>query len=318
MPLSMSLLPFERRTFQHLSRSNAPPLTPYSTPDIPSLLENGIIPINKPKGPTSHQVAAWTKEILGISKAGQGGTLDPSVTGVLPVAINRATNLMQVLLTAGKEYLCWMHLHGDFTPQKITHVCNSFVGKIRQLPPLKSAVKRQWRYRKIYYFDILEIQQREVLCRIGCQAGTYIRKLCSDIGDKLGCGAHMAQLIRTKSGSFAWHESISLQDLTDAWHAYKQGNSSLLSKYIAPIEHMTKHLPKIYIQDIQPFSKGVQLRSSMIMHLDNDIQAEEYAAIYSLDQRLIGIVTTLVPAKEMLHAKRQVAKTLRIVTRLPH
>src|SRR3989344_6104625 len=142
------------------------------------LIQYGVVNINKPAGPTSHQVSEYVQRILKIKTAGHSGTLDPNVTGCLPVALERATRITQFLLTAGKEYICLMHLHADITPSRIHQTTKDFTGKIRQLHPLKSAIKRQWREREIYYFEILEIKEREVLFRIGCQAGTYIRKIC--------------------------------------------------------------------------------------------------------------------------------------------
>ncbi len=142
------------------------------------IIKYGIVNIDKPKGPTSHQVSDYVKKILSVDKAGHSGTLDPQVSGVQPVAISKATRIVEFLLTAPKEYVCVMHLHKDVEEQKLHQITQQFVGKIKQLPPIKSAIKRQIREREIYEFEILEIKGREVLFRVKCQAGTYIRKLC--------------------------------------------------------------------------------------------------------------------------------------------
>ncbi len=142
------------------------------------IIKYGIVNIDKPKGPTSHQVSDYVKKILSVDKAGHSGTLDPQVSGVQPVAISKATRVVEFLLTAPKEYVCVMHLHKDIDKQKLHEITQQFVGKIKQLPPIKSAIKRQIREREIYEFEILEIKEREVLFRVKCQAGTYIRKLC--------------------------------------------------------------------------------------------------------------------------------------------
>ena len=131
------------------------------------------------------------------------------MTGVLPIALANATRITQGLLTAGKEYVALMHLHKSVSEEKIREIMNKFVGKIEQIPPARSAVKRQERTREIYYLTILEIDGQDVLFRVGCQAGTYIRKLIHDIGGSLTVGAHMTQLIRTKAGPFkenSWHK----------------------------------------------------------------------------------------------------------------
>lgn len=142
------------------------------------LIDYGIVNIDKPKGPTSHQTSDYVKKILKIKKAGHSGTLDPAVTGVQPVALGKATRITQFLLTAPKEYVCLMHLHQEVEEEKIRNTTEQFIGKIQQLPPIKSAVKRELRTREIYEFEILEINGKDVLFRVRCQAGTYIRKLC--------------------------------------------------------------------------------------------------------------------------------------------
>lgn len=145
---------------------------------VEDLINYGIVNIDKPKGPTSHQVSDFVQKILKINKAGHSGTLDPAVTGVLPIALARATRIVQTLLKAGKEYIAIMHLHKKIKEKKLKKICKKFVGKIKQKPPLKSAVKRQLRAREVYYLDLLEIDGQDVLIRVGCEAGTYIRKLC--------------------------------------------------------------------------------------------------------------------------------------------
>ncbi len=134
------------------------------------------------------------------------GTLcreDPIVTGVLPVALEDATKVVQAFLHSGKEYICLMLLHDEISDGELSRVLEEFNGEIHQKPPLRASVKRESRKRTIYYLDMIERDANRVLLRIGCQAGTYIRKLCSDIGDILGVGAHMQELRRTRSGPFS-------------------------------------------------------------------------------------------------------------------
>ena len=145
---------------------------------VKELLNNGFINLDKPSGPTSHQVDSWVKKILEIEKVGHGGTLDPGATGVLPIALGGATRALQVLLLVGKEYIGIMRLHKDVDKKKIFEVCKGFIGEVTQLPPVRSAVKRVMRKRQIYYLDILQIKGREVLFRVGCESGTYVRTLC--------------------------------------------------------------------------------------------------------------------------------------------
>jgi H/ACA ribonucleoprotein complex subunit 4 len=189
------------------------------------LLSYGIVNIDKPKGPTSHQCSGYVKKILKIKKAGHSGTLDPNVTGVQPIALGRATRMAQFLLKAPKEYICLMHLHKEISQADIEATFEKFQGKIKQIPPIKSAVKRQERVREIYETEILEIDGQDVLFRIKCQAGTYIRKYCDDFGKESGVGAHMAELRRTQAGPFREEDNlITLNDLQDAYHYYTEGN----------------------------------------------------------------------------------------------
>src|SRR3989344_6938788 len=153
---------------------------------IQDLLEYSIVNINKPQGPTSHQVSDFIKRIFEIEKAGHSGTLDPNVTGVLPIALGRATRIVQVLLKAGKEYTGLMRIHKDTDEAKINEAVKIFVGKIKQLPPVRSAVKRQFREREVYELEILEISGKNVLFRIRCEAGFYVRKFCYEFGKALG------------------------------------------------------------------------------------------------------------------------------------
>ncbi|MEM2192544.1 MAG: hypothetical protein QXG38_02895, partial [Candidatus Hadarchaeales archaeon] len=113
-------------------------------------LRLGAINLDKPRGPTSHEVTAWVKRVLEVEKAGHGGTLDPAVSGVLVVAIEDATKVLQAFLPAGKEYVCVMHLHGDVGDERLAQVLGEFTGRIYQKPPLRAAVRRQVRTKEIY------------------------------------------------------------------------------------------------------------------------------------------------------------------------
>ena len=276
---------------------------------IEELIHYGITNINKPAGPTSHQVAEYVKKILKIKTSGHSGTLDPNVTGCLPVALDKATRITQFLLTAGKEYICLMHIHKDIPPSKIHKTAKEFTGKIRQLPPVKSAIKRQWREREIYYFTILEIQGRGVLFRIGCQAGTYIRKCCHDFGLKLGTNAHMTQLIRTRAGPFTDESWYSLQELKDAYEEYKQGNFSSLKKIILPIEAAITHLPFIWVRDsaILSLTHGRSLAIPGIAKLHTNIEKENVVAILSLKNELVAIGKATMDSQSMLKKDKGIA-----------
>lgn len=317
--MTEDLLPFERieRTVLERQKAKTDPKfgsDPNARP-IDLHINYGIINVNKPKGPTSHQVSSYLQKILSIKKSGHSGTLDPKVTGVLPVATGGGTKVVQMLLTAGKEYVCIMHLHKPVDEPDIRKVCASFVGKIKQLPPIKSAVKREWRYRKVYYLNILEIDGQDVLFRIGCQAGTYIRKICHDIGQELKVGAHMTELVRTKAGPFTDKDWVSLQDLADAMHYHKaEGNEKYIRHVVKPIEHAVRHLPHIWVSDttVDPLCHGANLALPGICKVETEIQVGEDVAVMSLKDELICIGIAMMKSRDMLGKSGIGVKTNRV------
>lgn len=279
------------------------------------LINYGIFCLNKPSGPSSHQVVDYVKEILNLDKSGHSGTLDPMVTGVLPIALGKATKITQALLPAGKEYVALMILHKPIDINDIKKTFNELTGKITQLPPKRSAVKRQLRERNVYYVEILEIEGQDILFRIGCQAGTYIRKYTHDFGLKLGVGAHMQQLVRTKAGPFSDNEMYSLQDLKDAYDDYKEGNEENLRKIIKPIEYAVSHLPKIWVHNnvIGNLCHGASLNAPGISKLESGINKNELVAVMSLKNELVCLGIAEMDSEEMLNAKKgKVIKTSRV------
>jgi len=268
-----------------------------------TLCNYGIINVDKPAGPTSHQVSDYVQRILRITKAGHSGTLDPNVTGSLPVAIGRATRVVQTLLPAGKEYITLMHLHHEVDIIQLKEMFKKFTGKIRQTPPLKSAVKRVERTREIYYMDILEIEGNDVLFKVGCQAGTYIRMICHDMGRKLGVGAHMQELRRTKTGPFDESTLATLQDLADAYWYYKnEGNDKFIRKVIQPTENAVRHLPKIWILDnaIGSLIHGISLKVPGVSKLHDKIKRGDTVAIMTLKNELVAIGEAKLDSRDIL------------------
>src|SRR3990167_10489414 len=158
---------------------------------IQELLEFGIINIDKPSGPTSFDISDFVREKLQLRKTSHFGTLDPKVTGVLPIALNRGCKLTGFFLGEDKEYVGIMRMHEEISLEKINKaIKEKFLGRIRQTPPKKSRVKRQEREREIKNFEILEQDGKNYVFRAEVQGGTYIRKLIDDLGKELGIGAH--------------------------------------------------------------------------------------------------------------------------------
>ena len=286
-------------------------------------IDKGIINVDKPAGPTSHEIDTWVKNIMQVSKTGHGGTLDPKVTGVLPVAMNTATKGLQFLLLSPKEYVCLMRLHQAVDEDRIIAILEEFTGKIYQIPPVKSAVKRELRVRNIYQITLLEIRDnQDVLFRIKCESGTYIRKYCHDIGEALGCGAHMAELRRTMAGSFEEDETLTtLQDVTDAYYFLKEdGDEKYLRKIIQPMEHATKYVKKIYVKDsaVDAISHGASLASSGIVKLNSQIHENNIVAVMTLKDELLAMGQSLYSSEDIINMDTKIVVKIQKVFILPN
>ncbi len=312
------LLPWEKEKREILVKKEAETdwkygEDPWKRP-IEKLLKYAVINLDKPKGPTSHQVVSWVRDIVSV-KAGHGGTLDPKVTGVLPVAIGQATKVLRYLLTAGKEYVTLMVLHKPVSEEKIFEAIKKFTGEIIQLPPLKSAVKRRPRKKKVYDVKIIEIiDNRYVLLRIATEAGVYIRKWVHDIGQYLGVGAHMQELRRTKAGPFNEKDPnkplVTLQDIVDSLAFWKEeGNEKYLRKVFLPPEVAIEHLPKIWILDtaVSAVAHGANLAVPGIAKLHSGIKPGDWVAIMTLKNELVAIGKALMTSEEMLEKNRGIA-----------
>ncbi|SRR3989344_6046969 len=214
---------------------------------IKELLKFSIINLDKPTGPTSFSVSQYVKNALEINKTSHAGTLDPQVSGVLPVMLGRACRLSDYFMHRNKTYVGIMRLHLDVKDNELKVEIKNFIGKIMQLPPVRSRVKREIREREIVSFNILEREGKDILFETEVQAGTYIRKLCDDIGKKIG-GAHMLELRRVKAGIFQEKDSINLYDFEKAVEEYKKGDEKELRKILIPGEIISKVLPVVQIK----------------------------------------------------------------------
>jgi H/ACA ribonucleoprotein complex subunit 4 len=218
---------------------------------IKELLEFGIINIDKSSGPTSFNVSEFVKKKLGLRKTSHFGTLDPKVTGVLPVALNRACKLTGYFLGEDKEYIGIMRMHEDISMKDIEKVIKKkFIGKIIQLPPVKSRVKRAEREREIKSFELLEQDSsgKDIMFKSEVQGGTYIRKLIDDLGKELNIGAHMLELRRVRAGIFKENTITNLYDFEKAVDAYEKGNEELLRAIIIPAEIVSEVYPIVEIK----------------------------------------------------------------------
>ncbi len=280
---------------------------------VDELLKIGLINLDKPRGPTSHQVVAWVKDILKVRKAGHGGTLDPKVSGVLPVALERSTRLVKYLLGSDKTYICVMTLHGDVTEQNLMDVFADFTGTILQTPPVKSAVKRESRERVIHALNLLERRGRDVLFEVVCEAGTYVRKLCRDMGEALLVGANMAELRRTGSGGFSERDSCTLQDLVDAMHYLRDGGDEAeIRRLVMPVERFVGDLPKIWVRDtaVEALCNGADLALPGIVKCESTVVSGGLVAVLTLKDELVGIGSSKMTAKQIFEGEAGIAADL--------
>ena len=225
---------------------------------VPELLRFGVVNLDKPAGPSSHQVSAWVRDAIDETLAAldpegpptggvaHSGTLDPKVTGCLPTLTGDATRMAQVFLEGTKEYVAVLEFHGP-PPADFEDVVAEFEGEIYQKPPRKSAVSRRLRTRTIHDLDVLAVDDRQALLRIRCESGTYVRKLCHDLGLATGVGAHMGHLRRTATDPFDDRDLHTLQDLVDALAWAEDGDDALLRDVVRPAEDALTHLPRVTI-----------------------------------------------------------------------
>ena len=271
---------------------------------IESLLNYGLILIDKPAGPTSHEVVAWIKRILDIEKTGHSGTLDPGATGLLPIGLGEGTKALSVLLLGPKEYYALARMHAHISEQRINSLITEFIGDIYQRPPQRSAVKRATRVRTIFEFDKIEQNDRLVLMRILCQAGTYIRKIIYDIGEVLGPGATMVELRRTQVSNFSEKEGsfTKLHDLADAYQLYNEKKEDTkIRKLIKPIEHCLEGIRAVTIRDtaVDALCHGAQLAIPGIIAIPRDLRRGELVGIYTIKGEIVGLSEAVMVSSEI-------------------
>jgi len=222
------------------------------------LLAFGVVNLDKPPGPSAHQVAGWVRDAVDdaferagvdreLGRVAHGGTLDPKVTGCLPILLGDAARAARVFDDAVKEYVTILELH-DHAPPDFESVVAEFEGEIYQKPPRKSAVARRLRARTIHSLDVLERHDRRALLRVRCDSGTYIRKLCHDIGLALGTGAHMGELRRSATGDFDDRDLVTMEDLVDALAEWADNDDrTWLREAVAPAERALRGYPTVTI-----------------------------------------------------------------------
>lgn len=273
--------------------------------DVEEELKGCFVVVDKPKGPPSAQVGSWVRNILEVKKSGHIGTLDPNVSGVLIIALGKAVKLSKFLSGQDKEYIAVMHIHKKVDESTIKKTINKFVGTIVQKPPLRSAVAKRKRKRRIYWIKILEIKGRNVLMHIKCEGGTYIRKLIHDMGKHMGCGANMLDLRRVKSGDVGENMACTLYDLKDAaWLWRNKGNDILLRKMLIPPYKLLK-MDEVIVKNsaVPSIAYGSPIYRKGVLKFPN-AGRQDYVKVISEDGMFCG-VARVVSGNEM-YAKMDV------------
>ncbi len=261
------------------------------------MLKNyGVINLDKPSNPSSHEVVAWVKKILKVEKTGHSGTLDPKVTGCLITCINNATRLVKAQQSAGKEYVAVVKLHAKLDkPKKLEKALDSLTGACFQRPPLISAVKKELRVRNIYELRLYEYdEERDMgIFWVSCEAGTYVRTLCVHLGYLLGCGAHMQELRRTRSGALKEDGTmVTLHDVKDAqWHFEQYNNEEYLRRVVMPLEILLVGMPRIVIKDtsVNAVCYGAQLMLPGVLRYESNIEVGTQVVIITTKGEAVAI-----------------------------
>ena len=269
------------------------------------LLEEGIILVDKPFGPTSNQVSTWLKEELDLKKTGHFGTLDPNATGVLPVGINSATRVNPALASADKKYVFEAELEEEREKSKVRGILQEFQGTNKQVPPEKSAVKREEREREVYDIEFLEKHGKKILGKVHCESGFYVRVLISQLGEKLDTEAEMVELRRTQQGDISEDETCKLQEVVDAYHFYNDGEPEKLSEVLRPIEKAVSHLKKIAIKDsaVNAVANGADLGTTGISRFQDGIEEGEMIAITTLKGELVALANAEMNSEKLYDAE---------------
>lgn len=261
---------------------------------IASLLDYGLILLDKPPGPTSHEVVSWVKNTLNVDKAGHSGTLDPGATGLLPIGLGEATKALSILLLGPKEYYALARIHEDLDISKIRAITDLFIGDIYQRPPQRSSVRREVRTRTIHEIELLEKNHNIILLRVLCQAGTYIRKLVYDIGEILGPGATMFELRRTRVSNLSEKENefVKLHDLVDGFEIFKDTKrEEKLRRMIIPVETILGAIGTLVVKDstVDSICHGAPIAVPGISAVEKNLQMGELIGVFTLKGEIISI-----------------------------
>ena len=259
---------------------------------IEQLLESCFILLDKSPGPSSHQVSAWARDMMGLEKLGHGGTLDPFASGLLPLLSGKAMRLTGKILTHDKSYLALFKFGKELERNEIEEKMAMLTGKVYNVPPEISAVRVQVRTRKISRFDILDIDGTSLLTHIECEAGTYVRTMARDLGLLLDTPVELKELRRPSSGEFSLNQSITMQQLADAYWLWKEkGDGSAMLRILHPIEDMLSDLPRVVVKDgaAAALSHGAPLLRPGVVSIDEGLSVGSEVLLVTMKGEAVAI-----------------------------
>ncbi len=251
--------------------------------------------VDKPRGPSSHQVTAWVRDLLGVDRAGHAGTLDPNVSGLLWIGVGPALKLLPLVLEFPKRYVGVIELHARVAPKELDRALAEFVGPVYQTPPVRSAVKRERRVRTIHRLTRVESVGESVLIDVVADSGTYVRTLAVDLGEALGVGAHLAELRRTGTGPFTELASVSLHELADAVARRADGDPAPLLAILHPIEEVWREFPRVVVKPsaASAVAHGAGLARGGILEVARPFSAGQPVAIVTREGELVATGTAV-------------------------
>ena len=260
---------------------------------IEQRLSSGFILLDKPPGPTSHQIASWVRDLLGLERLGHGGTLDPFATGVLPLMAGKSMKLTKGILKTDKTYIAVLKFAQETNAEALNDVIDKLTGRIYNVPPEISAVKVQVRTRKIYSFELIESTSKQAIVKIACEAGTYIRTIARDMGLLLGYNVELKELRRENSGRFNLMDCVTLQEIADAVWLWKEcDNSTAMEKIIHPTEKLLLDKPYIIVKDsaASALCHGAPLLRPGLIEVSDKLSNGLEVAAFTSKNEVVGIV----------------------------
>jgi tRNA pseudouridine55 synthase len=275
-------------------------------PDVMQRIGAGaFLLIDKPRGPSSHQVTAWVRDILGVDRTGHAGTLDPHVSGLLWVGVGAALKLIPLVLEFPKRYVAAIVLHGKVSRPELEKTLEEFRGPVYQTPPVRSAVKRERRVRVIHRLELLEFEFPNLLVDLVADSGTYVRTLAVDLGDALGVGAHMVELRRVGTGPFTESMAVSLSRLQDAADSARSGASGDLVAILRPLDAVWHEFPRAVVKDAaaSAVAHGAGLARGGIVSVPRPFAKGATVVVVSRSSELVAFGTALVDSDALRGSK---------------